>query len=123
MATFYIDTENFSTATAVWIDSDLTIKAPDGFYSFSGIYRQQFNGFLLNVISCTPAPPPSTCYEYMVSTTSSSPQGYSYLDCEGIEQSGTIGAIGGYDSRDFCAELDSVTLSGGEITLNIYGPC
>ena len=49
---YYIDTNNFSTATAVWSDSNLTIKAPDGFYSFSGTYRQQFDGFLLNVISC-----------------------------------------------------------------------
>ena len=123
MATFYIDTESFSTATAVWEDSNLTTKAPDGFYSFSGIYRQQFDGLLLSAINCVAPPVPTGCFEYLVSTTSSSSQCYSYIDCEGTEQTGCIGAIGGYDSRDICAQEDTVILLGSEMMLNVYGPC
>jgi hypothetical protein len=51
-STYYIDTDNFSTATAVWTDVGLTTKAPDGFYSFGGDYRQQFEGFLTPISSC-----------------------------------------------------------------------
>jgi hypothetical protein len=59
-STYYIDTDNFSTATAVWTDTGLTTKAPDGYYSFGGSYRQQFNGLLQPIQSCeTPPPPPS----------------------------------------------------------------
>jgi hypothetical protein len=56
--TYYIDTDNFSTATAVWINSGLTTKAPDGYYSFGDNYRQQFEGLLLAITSCTAPPPP-----------------------------------------------------------------
>jgi hypothetical protein len=52
ISTYYIDTNDFSTATSVWSDLNLTIKAPDGFYSFFGDYRQQLNGVLLTTISC-----------------------------------------------------------------------
>jgi hypothetical protein len=52
--TYYIDTSSFSTATSVWIDSSLTIKAPDGYYSFGGDYRQQFDGVLQNILACSP---------------------------------------------------------------------
>lgn len=51
---YYIDTNDFSTAASVWTDLNLTIKAPDGFYSFFGNYRQQLNGILLAIDSCTP---------------------------------------------------------------------
>lgn len=51
--TYYIDTDSFSTATAVWINSGLTTKAPDGYYSFGGNYRQQFEGLLQSVTSCS----------------------------------------------------------------------
>lgn len=50
--TYYIDTTIFSTATAVWTEPTLTTKAPDGYYSFGGDYREQLNGVLLNIISC-----------------------------------------------------------------------
>ena len=52
MAIYYIDTNNFTTATAVWVNSILTTKSPDGYYSFGGNYRQQINGFLTDIISC-----------------------------------------------------------------------
>ena len=55
-STYYIDTADFSTATAVWTDTALTTKAPDGYYSFGGNYRQQFEGLLLSIIPCGSAP-------------------------------------------------------------------
>ena len=58
-STYYIDTDNFSTATAVWVNSGLTTKAPDGYYSFGGNYRQQFNGLLQAIQSCETPPPVS----------------------------------------------------------------
>jgi hypothetical protein len=59
-STYYIDTNDFSTAASVWTDLNLTIKAPDGFYSFFGNYRQQLNGILLAIDSCT-SPPVGDC--------------------------------------------------------------
>lgn len=49
----YIDSPSFSTATAVFEDPNLTIKAADGFYKSGSGYREQLNGFLLNNIECT----------------------------------------------------------------------
>lgn len=54
--TYYIDTDSFSTATAVWINSGLTTKAPDGYYSFGGNYRRQFDGLLQPIEPCDVAP-------------------------------------------------------------------
>lgn len=54
--TYYIDTADFSTATAVWTDTALTIKAADGYYAFGGNYRQQFEGLLLPITTCSGAP-------------------------------------------------------------------
>ena len=73
MAIYYIDTNNFSTATAVWTDSQLITKAPDGFYSFGDNFRQQFNGLLLSITSCgSPPPPPVVSYAFTFSQSSSS---------------------------------------------------
>lgn len=65
-STYYIDTNDFSTATAVWINAGLTTKAPDGYYSFGGNYRRQFNGLLQPVQSCES---PITSYPFMFSNT------------------------------------------------------
>lgn len=56
--TYYIDTEDFATATAVWTSPALTTKALDGYYSFGGNYRRQFDGLLLAINPCTTPPPP-----------------------------------------------------------------
>ena len=50
---YYIDTNDFTTATAVWTNSILTTKSTDGYYSFGGNYRQQIDGFLTDLISCS----------------------------------------------------------------------
>ena len=81
MATFYIDTDNFSTATAVWEDPNLTIKAPDGFYSLNGIYRQQSNGILLIAFPCE-----TSCKLFIgiiVKGPGGGPFEVGYIDCNG----------------------------------------
>lgn len=50
---YYIDSTSFLTATAVYTDELLTIKAPDGYYKFESGYREQLGGVLLNSIQCT----------------------------------------------------------------------
>lgn len=55
-------------------------------------------------------PCPLTCINYTLWTYTNA--GVTYLDCEGIEQSITIGGISGYDSRDFCAIEGSYSLAG-----------
>ena len=52
MATYYIDTDNLSTATSIWTDSNLTVKAADGFYQKDGVYRQMSGGELLTSEIC-----------------------------------------------------------------------
>jgi len=52
MAIYFIDSKNFSTATAVYTSSALTIKADDGFYQYCGVLRQQSGGLLLPALSC-----------------------------------------------------------------------
>lgn len=54
--TYFIDTSTFATATAVWSDSQLTTKAPDGWYQASAedanTYRQQTGGVLGTAANC-----------------------------------------------------------------------
>lgn len=49
---YYINGPSLASATAVFTNSDLTIKAPDGWYSFEGIVRQQVDGALLPQQNC-----------------------------------------------------------------------
>jgi len=59
MATYYTDTNDFSTATSIWTNSNLTIKAEDGFYQKDGLYREMSGGELLPSTICPACPPPS----------------------------------------------------------------
>lgn len=52
MATYYIDTNSFATATSIWTNANLTTKAPNGFYQKDGVYRQMSGGELLAPLSC-----------------------------------------------------------------------
>lgn len=83
---YYIDSPTFSTATAVFIDDLLTVKAPDGYYKFGSGYREQLGGVLLNSIECT------TCidckefvsFEYKTgSGPGTTSRTLSYIDCWG----------------------------------------
>jgi hypothetical protein len=50
--TYYINGTNFSTATSVFTDAELTTCAPDGYYRLGGITRQQVNCQLLEQQDC-----------------------------------------------------------------------
>jgi hypothetical protein len=52
MPTYYTDTNDFATSTSIWTNSNLTIKAADGFYQKDGVYRQMSGGELLPVANC-----------------------------------------------------------------------
>ena len=55
-ATYYLDAETFTEASAVYTDSELTTLAPDGFYSDSNVSREQLNGELLPAVECETCP-------------------------------------------------------------------
>ena len=63
MATYYTDTNNFATATSIWTNANLTVKAPNGFYRKDGVYRQMSGGELLPVANC-----PDCFYQFGSST-------------------------------------------------------
>jgi hypothetical protein len=49
---FYINAADFTTATAVYLDSTLTYIAPDGYYKIGSVVRQQSGGILLTAETC-----------------------------------------------------------------------
>lgn len=51
-STYYLDAADLSTATAVYLNSSLSLIAPDGFYSDGTIYREQSSGVLLTEQNC-----------------------------------------------------------------------
>ena len=50
--TFYINGASLGSSTAVFLDADLTVCAPDGFYSDGAIVRQQVECVLLPAQTC-----------------------------------------------------------------------
>ena len=121
--TYYIDTADFSTATAVWTDIALTTKAPDGYYSFGGNYRQQIDGLLLSTNSCsTPPPPVDTCDNYTFWTNGDSCS-LTYTPCGGTEpQIISLGGASGYEQAVVCMISGSGSIVGnGNLTFN--GTC
>lgn len=66
--------------------------------------------------------PVIACGLYTVATTAASGQTYTYTDCEGLPQSGTIGGVSGFDSQTFCAQENSV-IGTGETNTTYDGPC
>jgi hypothetical protein len=115
-STYYIDTNDFATATAVWTDAGLTTKAPDGYYSFGGDYRQQDEGLLLAIAEC---PTVGSCTLYNAQCDIGTGSAF-YTDCTtGLPASVEL-AEGQQD--DFCAITGSVTTSGG-VLVSIIGLC
>jgi hypothetical protein len=51
-ATYFLDAADLSLATAVYLDSNLSSRAPDGFYSDGTISREQSGGILLVEENC-----------------------------------------------------------------------
>lgn len=52
MPKYYINTEEFKTATSIYMDEDMNIIAPNGFYENNGSYRRQVDGGLLPIKEC-----------------------------------------------------------------------
>ena len=63
----FLDTIEFSAATAVFTNIELTTKAPDGFYVYGTLNREQSSGLLQTGVNCstlspcTPTPTPLNC--------------------------------------------------------------
>jgi len=55
---YFIDSTTFITATAVFINTELSLLAPDDFYSFGTTVRQQSGGILLTPQACPSCPIP-----------------------------------------------------------------
>jgi hypothetical protein len=51
-STYYLNAADLATATAVYLDSALSLIAPDGFYSDGTISREQSLGMLLTANAC-----------------------------------------------------------------------
>lgn len=49
---YYLDSASLATATRVFLDADLTVCAPDGFYSDGAIVREQVSCVLGNISAC-----------------------------------------------------------------------
>ena len=49
---YYIDTNDFNTATAIYIDSDLTTVAPSGYYVFNNASRSYLGGVMGSISPC-----------------------------------------------------------------------
>ena len=117
--TYYIDTADFSTATAVWIDATLTTKAPDGYYSFEGNYRQQSSGILTAISTCTA---PIVCISYNVEIPEVDTVTISYYDCN--NNFVPLEALTGPDNIQFCAKEGTVlTVPSGTSTITGNGNC
>lgn len=87
-STFYLDAANLSLATSVYLDSSLSLLAPDGFYKDGTITRQQSAGILLAVDSC------DTCGTPCGDTIGASGNAGIYLlNSDSGNTAGDIGAI------------------------------
>lgn len=62
-STYYLDAADLSLATAVYLESTLTNKAPDGFYGDGTISRQQSGGILLAAETCAACEVQVQCFE------------------------------------------------------------
>lgn len=85
MATYYIDTNDFTTATSIWTNSNLTVKAADGFYQKDGFYRQMSGGELLFSTICPDCAAP--CGEPI---TANGLQGIYYLNINLTNATGAV---------------------------------
>lgn len=107
-----IITENIQCG--VNYDVNVVSNCPSDLYSST----ESINvAVVAEAVSC-----PVACISYTLSTTSASGQTSSYVDCEGVDQTVTIGGVSGYDASTICAQENSV-VPGGEVTVTMNGPC
>ena len=93
-STYYLDSGDLATATAVYLDLALTVLAPDGFYSDGTISREQYLGVLLSEENCN-----CGCVCYTVNYIGPPPiefpstgiVNFSYINCSGVPMIGTVG--------------------------------
>lgn len=69
---FYIDSTIFANANRVYTEAGLNVVAPDGYYVFGGVYRQQVNGNLLPETAVCPECEATTTTSTTTSTTTTS---------------------------------------------------
>lgn len=109
MATYYIDTDNLSTATSIWTDSNLTVKAADGFYQKDGVYRQMSGGELLPSEIC-----PACATPCGGAISASGNQGIYYLNIDLGSDTGAV--LVNFDPYSFpdgiLASFNSVSYNG-----------
>ena len=55
--TYYFDQTSFTDASTIYTDASLQTVAPDGFYGFGGIYREQVSGVLGAILPCSACDP------------------------------------------------------------------
>ena len=85
----YINSSNFSTATTVYDDINLTVVSPDGFYQFNNEYRSQLNGVLGPLFLCETCGIP--CGEYL--TIPNGNQGLYQLELTAGNTTNDVGAV------------------------------
>ena len=87
-STYYLNAADLTTATAVYLDSALSLIAPDGFYSDGVISREQSLGILLTANACP------TCGTPCGGTISGSGgQGIYLVNLDGGSTAGDVGAV------------------------------
>jgi len=112
-STYYLDSEDLATATAVYLDLAFTVLAPDGFYSDGTISREQYLGVLLDPVPC-PGCDDCTCYSlssildfpYIGNTV------FNYIDCFTNEPDSIT--VFTDNPVDICAKTGSIIKGGGD---------
>ena len=85
---YYLNGPDLASATAIWLDANMTICAPDGYYSDSVIVRQLVSCSLLPQTTC-----PSCAYNCPAIGVSGSGEGYFILDVDMGSATGAIEVI------------------------------
>jgi hypothetical protein len=87
-STYYLDGADLASATSVYLDSSLTLLAPDGFYGDGTISREQSLGILLTANAC-----PSCGTPCGGSIGGSGGTGIYLVNLDGGSTSGDVGAL------------------------------
>lgn len=108
-STYYLDAPSLGSATVIYSDVNLTIVAPDGFYSDGTISREQVSGSLLPQVSC-----PSCAVPCGGTITASGGEGVYYVDVElGSATGAVIITFDPFSVPDgILATFDSTTYNG-----------
>lgn len=117
---YFLNGPSLSASTSVYSDIDLSVLAPDGFYSDGIVSREQSSGILLPPVICNCVPIP--CSSYTVGTSASSAQLVTWIDCNDVPQEDFIGGVSGFDSISFCAKPNTV-VGTNQTTIINNGDC